>query len=168
MKQFVVLSCILAMTTATFDLTVTAGSTAYVLSAAAATNGAIALGLLGVAKLALGGAYLASRSRGKRSVSDFDFTDMFNSIDAEDQSGCGKLMVCHAFAKSPETLTSEERAVMSLFDDLSVIRPDAYGKFQWAAYTGTFKNPVVCQERYAGCPVPADKLANMINFSVQQ
>lgn len=168
MKLFIVLSAVLAMATATFDLTFTAGSTAYVLGAASVTNGAIALGLLGVAKAALLGASLASRSRGKRSVTDLDFTDMFNSIDAEDQSGCGKLMVCHAFAKSPEALTSEEKAVVGLFDDLSVIRPDAYGKFQWAAYTGTFKNPVVCQERYAGCPVPAEKLANMINFAVQQ
>ena len=61
MKQVFVLSCLAALASATVDLTFTAGSTAYVLSAASATNGAIALGLLGVAKVALLGAALASR-----------------------------------------------------------------------------------------------------------
>jgi hypothetical protein len=166
MKQFFVLSCLAAVASATFPITATVGTTAYVLSAASATNGAIALGLLGVAKAALLGAALANR--GKRSVTaPIDFTQMFDNIDAQDQSNCGKLLVCHAFAKNPEKLSGEERAVIGLFDDLSVIQPNTYGKFQWAAFTGTFKNAAVCKERYSNCPVQAEKLANMINLTIE-
>merc|ERR1712168_7137 len=167
MKQFFVLSCLVALAAATVDLTFTAGSTAYVLGAASVTNGAIALGLLGVAKAALLGAALARR--GKRSVTaPIDFTQMFNNIDEQDQSNCGKLLVCHAFAKTPEKLTAEEKAVVGLFDDLSVIQPNAYGQFQWAAFTGTFKNAAVCKERYASCPVQPDKLGQLINLTIEQ
>jgi len=165
MKQFIVFSALVAMCTATFPLTFTSGSTAYVLSAAGTTNAAIGLALLGITKIAVLGAIAASRS--KRSVgAPIDFTQMFEGIDAQDQYECGKLMTCYAFAKNPEKLTEEERAVIGLFDDLANIQPNAYGKFQWAAYTGTFKNPVVCHQRYNSCPVSAEKLSNLVSVRI--
>ena len=78
---------------------------------------------------------------------------MFEGIDAQDQYECGKLMTCYAFAKNPEKLTEEERAVIGLFDDLANIQPNAYGKFQWAAYAGSFKDTAICVQRFSACPV---------------
>lgn len=123
------------------------------------------MALLGITKIAVLGAIAASRS--KRAVgAPIDFTQMFEGIDAQDQYECGKLMTCYAFAKNPEKLTEEERAVIGLFDDLANIQPNAYGKFQWAAYTGTFKNPVVCHQRYNSCPVSAEKLSNLVSVRI--
>jgi len=106
----------------------------------------------------------ADQSRGKREATELDFSGMFDAIDKQDVVGCGKLLVCHSFAKDEAERNSEEAAIVNLFDDLTTIQHSAYGKYQWAAYAGTFKNPAICVERYNQCTVDADALANLIKI----
>jgi len=171
MKTFLatLFACV-ACSTATFvfpEVTVasgTAGTAGYVVAGLSATQvavGAAAIAGLAIAKTALFLAAQAdSRRRGKRStVAPIDFAPMFEGI--TDTDDCGKLLVCSAFASSNPT--GEEKAIINLFDNLSVIQPNAYGQFQFAAYAGTFKNPALCIERFAACPVSVETLSNLIN-----
>jgi len=120
---------------------------------------------LAIAKSALILATIHDKNKGRkrRETSEIDYSMMFESIDQQDVVDCGKLLVCQSFAKPEHKRTGEEKAVVGLFDDLSVIQPNAYGKYQWAAYAGTFRNPVICQERYSSCKVQGDILSNLIN-----
>jgi len=153
-------------------LTLTIGTTALVATAPQVAVGVAALAGLAIAKEALLLATIAdqNRGRGKRSAQpvaeSVDFSAMFDGIDAMDKADCGKLLVCHSVAKDEAQRTGEERAVANFFNDFSTIQQNAYGKFQWAAYAGTFKNPTICYQRYSQCPLEVEALSNLI--SVQQ
>ena len=153
-----------ASATLTFGAaTLTVGTTAYVLSGTQVTLAVAAIAGLAIVKEALILSHLAdSRRRGKRQVDAIDFTSAFWAIYAQDTEHCGKLLVCHAFATEGAEQTSEEKAIMTLFDDLSLIQHNAFGKYQWAAYTGTFKNPAICEQRYSTCKVDVDTLTNLV------
>ena len=154
----------LACAAATFDLTLTLGTTAYVLTATQVSVAAASVAALAIAKQALTLAAIADSRRGKREIpTPLDFSVIFEGIDQSDVAGCGKLLVCHAMAKDDSQKTNEEKLIANLFDDLSTIQPNAYGRYQWAAYAGSFKNPTICAERYGQCPVSVEELANLIN-----
>ena len=163
------MACVMVAASASFAaipaITLGVGSTSLVLSSAQATVGVAALAGLAIAKEAL---ILASNSRrGRRDVSStVDFTDMFESVDAKDPADCAKLLVCESFAKPDTEINGEERAVHGLFDDLSVIQPNAFGKFQLAAYMGLSKDASVCKQAYDKCPISVSALSNLLN--VQQ
>lgn len=144
--------------------TFTVGTTAFVAGSGGTALGAAAIAGLAIAKSALLLATIRdANARPKREAAELDFSQMFDGIDRQDASDCGKLLVCQSFAKADDQLTGEEKAIISLFDDLSIIQSSAYGKFQWAAYAGTFKNPTVCLERYSRCQVKPEVLSNLIN-----
>lgn len=154
-------------------LTLTVGATAFVATAPQVAVGVAALAGLAIAKEALLLATIAdqNRGRGKRSAvkpvaESVDFAAMFDGIDAMDAADCGKLLVCHSVAKDVAQRTGEEKAVANFFNDFSTIQQNAYGKFQWAAYAGTFKNPSICYQRYSQCPLEMEALSNLI--SVQE
>lgn len=172
-SKFVALASVLAVATATIELaafpaaTLLVGSapgTAFVLSSAQVTVAAAAVAGLAIAKQALTLAAVAdSGRRGKRAALQLDFSQMFEGVDAQDSADCGKLLVCHSVAKDQILRTGEERAIAALFDDVEAIQANAYGKYQWAAYAGSFKNPTLCAQRYSTCPVNPEALSNLIN-----
>ena len=85
---------------------------------------------------------------------------------SDDIADCGKLFVCNAMAKTENTLTSEEKAITQLFEDLEVVNPNtAYAEYQLAALTGTFGQPSLCTARYSRCPLSATKLGQLIKVS---
>lgn len=154
-------------TSATIPLAglVITGTPALVLTSTQVAVVVSAIAGLAIAKSALILAVLHDKQKGRkrREATQFDFSMMFEGIDQQDFDHCGKLLVCQSFAKPEHKRTGEEKAVVGLFDDLSVIQPNAYGKYQWAAYAGTFSNPAICQERYSSCKVQGDILSNLIN-----
>lgn len=169
MKTFLatLFACV-ACTTATFvfpavTLTSGTGATAVTagLSATSVAVGAAAIAGLAIAKTALFLAYQADNRRGKRSTQQIDFAPLFEGI--QDTDDCGKLLICHSFATEEGKRTGEEKAIINLFDNLSVIQPNAYGRFQFAAYAGTFKNPALCAQRFSACPVDVQTLSTLIN-----
>jgi hypothetical protein len=143
-------------------VTLGVGTTTGVLSAAQVTVAAAAIAGLAIAKEAL---FLASAAdaRGKRSTTEVDFSDMFESIEAKDPADCAKLLVCEAFAKPDSEINGEELAIRGLFDDLSLIQPNAFGKFQLAAYMGIHKDQAVCRQTYTKCPISVTALSNLLN-----
>lgn len=170
LSKFVALASVLAVATeATLEFpaaTLLIGSapgTAFVLSSAQVTLAAAAVAGLAIAKQALTLATVADSGRGKREALQLDFSQMFEGVDAQDSADCGKLLVCHSVAKDEVLRTGEERAIVSLFDDVEAIQPNAYGKYQWAAYAGSFRNPTLCAQRYSTCPVNPEALSNLIN-----
>lgn len=171
MKTFLALFCCVAAASATFvfpAVTLTSGTAGTAAYAAAGLSGtSVAIGVAAIAGLAIAktALFLAAQAdaRGKRSATDIDFAPLFEAI--PDNDDCGKLLICHSFAKADGQRTGEERAILNLFDNLSVIQPNAYGRFQWAAYAGSFKNPQICAERFSACPVPVERLANMIQVA---
>jgi len=171
------LAAAMAVTSATValpalgPLTLTIGTTAFVATAPQVAVGVAALAGLAIAKEALLLATIAdqNRGRGKRSApvaESIDFSAMFDGIDKMDVADCGKLLVCHSVSKDEAQRTGEEKAVANFFNDFSTIQQNAYGKFQWAAYAGSFKNPTICYERYSQCPLEVEALSNLI--SVQE
>lgn len=108
------------------------------------------------------------RFRHKRGLLDMlEYESIFKAIDESDTASCGKLLVCHAMAKEETKLTNEEALILKLFPDYENIQKDtAYGKYQWAAYAGSFKNPQVCMERYGACPIPVEQLANYVQITM--
>merc|ERR1719445_624670 len=166
MKTFLAVLALASAASATFmfpALTLTSGTAATAgISATSVAVGAAAIAGLAIAKTALFLAYQAdSRRRHRRSTADIDFAPMFAGIaDADD---CGKLLICHSFAKDQSQRTGEEKAIINLFDNLSVIQPNQYGKFQWAAYAGTFKDTAIRVQRFSACPVSVEKLSNLIS-----
>lgn len=167
MKTFLAVLALASAASATFvfpALTLTAGTgTTAVAAGIGATNvaiGAAALAGLAIAKSALFLAAQADR-RGKRSTTEFDFSPILAGI--EDADDCGKLLICHSFAQEEGKRTGEEKAIINLFDNLSVIQPNTYGQFQWAAYAGSFKDTRICHQRFSACPVSVEKLSNLIS-----
>jgi len=141
------------------------GGTSLVASGGNVAVAAGAIAGLAIAKelLILATIHDANKKRPRRqAVESIDFSQVFDRIAEQDVADCGKLLVCQSFAKSDGQRTGEEKAVVNLFDDLSAIQNNAFGTYQWAAYSGSFKNPVICIERYGQCPVNQNILANLI------
>lgn len=161
-------------TLATFVIGGTTSGAVLTLTGGQLAAGVLALGALALVKGALAAAYLYDRRRGisyarkgrrgKRDATEIDFVPMFEAIDAQDADDCGKLLVCHSFAKPAHLRNGEEKSIVNLFDDITVIQHNAYGKFQWAAYAGTFQNPTICLQRYSKCSLNVEALANMIQI----
>lgn len=162
------MACVMAAVSASFAaipaITLGVGSTAYVLSSAQATIGVAALAGLAIAKEAL---ILSSRRTRRDIQPTVDFSDIFESVDGKDPADCAKLLVCEAFAKPDTQINGEERAIRGLFDDLSVIQPNAFGKFQLAAYMGLSKDASVCKQAYDKCPISVAALSNLLNVQHQ-
>ena len=166
-----VLLAALAISAATDPLTITLGSTAYVATATQVSLAVASLAGLAIAKELLLKAAISNHfSRGRRDINTVseipvNFEAFFDSIASSDIADCGKLLVCHSMAKTENTLTSEEKAITKLFDNLEVINPyTGYAEYQLAAYAGTFKQPELCNARYSRCPVPASKLGDLIKI----
>lgn len=164
----IVVLCTLALTYATDPLTLTIGSTAYVMTGTQVAVAAASIGALAIAKELLLIAKLNRHYRGRRELNSISQTPLhfeafFDEIAQSDIDDCGKLLVCHSFAKGPADMTSEEKSIVNLFDDLQIIDPHSgYAEYQLAAYAGTFKHPELCVARYNRCKVPVAKLGNMI------
>ena len=165
------LACV-ATTGAIFPLgaaTITAGGTAYVLSASQVSLAAASIAALAITKELLLKSAI-SRGRGRRDINSISQTPIhmepfFDSIAQTDIADCGKLLVCHSLAKTDDILTSEEKAITKLFDNLEVINPNTgFAEYQLAAYAGSFKQPELCTARYSRCPVSASKLGELIKL----
>ena len=60
----------------------------------------------------------------------------------------------------------EEKLILQLFpQDQAVRKWTSYGKFQWAAVAGSFKNPRICATRYSSCPIPLDRLSSFVRIN---
>ena len=102
---------------AAFDpITLTLGTTSYVL---AGSQVAVAIASIGALALVKEGLLLASLSRGRRSANEINTFKgegaLFDAIAAVDLADCGKLMVCHITAKNEADLSVEEVRVAKLF-----------------------------------------------------
>lgn len=165
-----VILCTLAISAlATDPLTLTLGSTAYVMTGTQVAYAAISIGALALTKELLLLAHLGKfRNLGKRDLNSISQTPLefgayFDVIAKTDVDDCGKLLVCHSMAKSFHELNHEERAITKLFDNLEVINPaSGYAEYQLAAYAGTFKHPALCLSRYSKCKIPVKTLGNLI------
>lgn len=160
--------CALALPAlATDPLTLTIGSTAYVLTSTQVTIAAASIAALALTKELLIFADIA-RGRGRRDLNSIsqtplNFGEFFEPIAKSDTDDCGKLLVCHSMAKSEQTLNAEEKAITKLFDNLEVIDPSSgYAEYQLAAYAGTFKHPELCLARYSRCRTSVQKLRDII------
>jgi len=151
----------------TDPLTLTLGSTAYVMTGAQVTVAAASIAALALTKelliLADLGAFRGKRETNSISNAPLNFAAYFDTIAKSDTDNCGKLLVCHSMAKPAQTLNAEEKAITKLFDDLEVINPNSgYAEYQLAAYAGTFKHPELCIARYNTCRTPIQKLRDII------
>ena len=183
-QTIIVASCLAATATAfgpafpAVALTLgTNPGTALILSSAQVTLAAAAIAGLAIAKEALTLAAVADSKRGggrsasrhhhhKREVTPLDFSQMFEGVDAQDSADCGKLLVCHSVAKPEAIRSHEEQAIADLFEASEPVQANAYGKYQWAAYAGTFKNPQICAERYSSCPVNPQSISRIVSSVV--
>lgn len=166
-------ACVIATCMASFPLTLTLGTTAYVLTASQVSIAAASVAALAIAKEAVLLSGLANGGRGRRDLdnrvveSPLHFEMMLDAIAQTDVADCGKLLICHSMAKNEHALTAEEKLITKLFDDLEVINPNTgYAEFQMAAYVGTFKQPEICTARYQRCPVPAKELGDLIKVQL--
>jgi hypothetical protein len=151
----------------THPLTLTLGSTAYVMTGAQVTVAAASIAALALTKelllLADLGAFRGKRDTNSISNAPLNFAAYFDTIAKADIDNCGKLLVCHSMAKPANALNAEEKAITKLFDDLEVINPySGYAEYQLAAYAGTFKHPELCVARYNTCRTPIQKLREII------
>jgi len=151
---------------AAFDpLTLTLGTTSYVL---AGSQVALAISALGALALVKEGLLLASLSRGRRSANEINTFKgegaLFDAIAAVDLADCGKLMVCHITAKNEADLTVEEVRVAELFKSFNgkVDPLHAQAQYMLAAQTGAYKKPEICALQYQRCPYPADQLSQLL------
>jgi len=151
---------------AAFDpLTLTLGTTSYVL---AGSQVALAISALGALALVKEGLLLASLSRGRRSANEINTFKgegvLFDAIAAIDLADCGKLMVCHITAKNEADLTVEEVRVAELFKSFNgkVDPLHAQAQYMLAAQTGAYKKPEICALQYQRCPYPADQLSQLL------
>lgn len=151
----------------TDPLTLTIGTTAYVMTASQVTVAAASIAALALTKelliLADLGAFRGKRDTNSISNAPLNFAAYFDTIAKSDTDNCGKLLVCHSMAKPAQALNAEEKAITKLFDDLEVINPNSgYAEYQLAAYAGTFKHPELCIARYNTCRTPIQKLREII------
>ncbi|CAB4058172.1 unnamed protein product [Lepeophtheirus salmonis] len=172
MKQFTVSALFLTATVISsvygFDpVTLTVGTTAYVLTAAQTTLGVAALAGLAIAKEKL--IISALSNRGKRDVSavqeakNVDLNAFFWAVGQADVSDCGKLLVCEVMATPTSELKREEELIANLFDNEGKFTADsATNEYQFAAYVGTLQQPQLCKERYATCTVPSKELLKVV------
>jgi len=159
-----VIACVAAVAFAFDPLTLTVGTTSYVLTS---TQVAVAVASLGALALAKEGLILAELSRGKRSTNEasvFAIDPLFDAIAAVDIADCGKLLVCHVHAKDQAALTVEEARIVNLFKSFNgkVDPLHAQAQYMLAAQTGNYKKPAVCIQQYAKCPYPSDKLSQLL------
>lgn len=169
MNKFgIVVLCTLALSAlATDPLTLTLGSTAYVM-----TGSQVAIAAIGIAGLALtkeillladAGAFRGKRDLNSISQTPLHFGQYFDIIAKSDTDDCGKLLVCHSMATPEQARNSEEKSISKLFDDLEVINPrSGYAEYQLAAYAGTFRHPELCIARYSRCRTSVQKLRSLI------
>jgi len=156
-------ACVAAV--AAFDpLTLTLGTTSYVLTSAQV---AVAVASIGALALAKEGLLLADLARGKRdtnSVNTFKMDSLFDAIAAVDLADCGKLLVCHVTAKNEADLTIEEARVVKLFKSFNgkVDPLHAQAQYMLAAQTGAYKKPEICALQYQRCPYPAGQLSTLL------
>lgn len=154
-------ACLVSLVQGFDPITLTVGTTAFVLSGTQVGLAVASLAGLAIVKEKLAISAL-SRRRGRRDVGDVEQVDLapfFNAIAAADASDCGKLLVCSIMAKPAGERTQEESRVASLFDDLAVIDPSSsYANYQLAALVGQLGHQRLCTERYARCPVTVDGL----------
>merc|ERR1712029_152179 len=153
-----VIVCVAAVAFAFDPLTLTVGTTSYVLTS---TQVAVAVASLGALALAKEGLILAELSRGKRSTNE---ASVFAAIAAVGIADCGKLLVCHVHAKDQAALTVEEARIVNLFKSFNgkVDPLHLQAQYMLAAQTGNYKKPAVCIQQYAKCPYPSDKLSQLL------
>jgi hypothetical protein len=158
-----VIACVAAVAFAFDPLTLTLGTTSYVLTS---TQVAVAVASLGALALAKEGLILAELSRGKRSTNDVTFAmdPLFDAIAAVDIADCGKLLVCSVHAKNEADLSVEENRIVKLFKTFNgkVDPLHAQAQYMLAAQTGLYKKPEVCIQQYVKCPYPSDQLAQLL------
>jgi hypothetical protein len=159
-----VVACVAAVAVAFDPLTLTLGTTSFVLSGAQV---AVAIASIGALALAKEGLLLAEISRGRRdtnSIGNFKIDPLFDAIAAVDLADCGKLMVCHVVAKNEADLTVEEARVVKLFKSFNgkVDPLHAQAQYMLAAQTGAYKKPEICTVQYQRCPYPADQLSQLL------
>lgn len=165
MNKYIAATLACAAAVAAFDpLTLTLGTTSYVLTGAQV---GVAIASLGALALAKEGLLLAELSRGKRSTNEvniFKMDPLFDAISAVDIADCGKLLVCHVHAKNEAELTTEESRIVKLFRSFNgkVDPLHAQAQYMLAAQTGLYKKPVVCQQQYIKCPYPANNLSDLL------
>jgi hypothetical protein len=155
-------------------LTLTLGTTAYVLTGTQTAVAIAGLAALAIAKEKLIIAALSNQSaRGKRSVQDVEmaksanFDAFFRAIGENDVTDCGKFLVCNVMATPVESHHQEEKLIANLFDDLEHIDPNSnIAAYQFAAYVGTLRNPDLCRERYARCPSSVEDLLEIVEAHV--
>jgi len=157
-------ACVAAV--AAFDpLTLTIGTTSYVLTSAQVAVAVASIGALALAKEAL---ILNEFARGKRDTNAvggaFKMDALFDAIAAVDLADCGKLLVCHVTAKNEADLTVEEARVVKLFKSFNgkVDPLHAQAQYMLAAQTGAYKKPEVCAVQYQRCPYPAGQLSGLL------
>lgn len=155
-----------------FDpLTITVGSTAYVLTAAQTTAAVAGLAALAIVKEKL---FIAALSRGSRrgrrsvdaeeDVKSLNLETFYRAIGEYDVADCGKLAVCQVLATPAAQHQKEERLIASLFDDLENVDPASpSAPYKFAAYIGTLGAPELCVRQYARCPVPAEELVKIVD-----
>ena len=167
MYKFVVATLACAAAVAAFDpVTLTVGTTSYILTGAQVGVAIASLGALALAKEGLLLAEL-SRGRGRRdtnSVNVFQIDPLFDAISAVDLADCGKLLVCAVHAKNEADLNAEEARVVKLFKSFNgkVDPLHAQAQYMLAAQTGLYKKPEVCVQQYVKCPYPANQLSALL------
>jgi hypothetical protein len=160
-----IIACVAAVAMAFDPLTLTVGTTSYILTS---TQVAIAIAALGSLALAKEGLLLAELSRGRRDTNSvatsFDPTPLFDAIASVDVADCGKLLVCHVMAKPQSELTSDEARIVKLFESFNgkVDPLHAQAQYMLAASTGSYKKPEVCVAQYVKCPYPAKQLSQLL------
>lgn len=167
MYKSVIAVLTVATAVAAFDpLTLTLGTTSYVLTG---TQVAVAVASLGTLALAKEGLLLAalSRGRGRRDVNDvepFKMDALFDAVAAVDTADCGKKLVCHVIAKNEADLTIEEARLANLFKSFNgkVDPLHAQAQYMLAAQTGAYKKPEVCVQQYVNCPFPGNQLSQLL------
>ena len=149
-----------------FDpVTLTVGTTAYVLTGTQVAVGVAALAGLAIAKEKLA---IAALSRGKRDLTQqeqetLSLDPFFMAIGQVDVSQCGKLLVCHVMATPATKHAAEEKLIANLFDDLENINPNTHrAAYQFAAYVGTLGQPGLCRQRYSRCPAKVSELLQVV------
>ena len=166
MYKLALCAATLAVVAAFDPLTLTVGTTSYVLTS---TQVAVAVASLGALALAGEGLLLAelSRGRGRRDAEGepiMKIDPLFDAIAAVDVADCGKLLVCHVTARPQESLSVEESRVARFFQQYKgkVDPLHAQAQYMLAAQTGSYKRPEVCATQYVKCPSPAESLAGLL------
>lgn len=171
MNKFVLsaaLIAVLASFVQGFDpLTLTVGTTSYVLTGTQTAIAVASLAGLAIAKEKLLIAAISARNnRGKRDTEqqvNINLDGFFRAIGESDVTDCGKFVVCHVMATPASSHQMEEKLIANLFDDLENIDPNTFkAQYQFAAYVGSLQQPGLCRQRYSRCPASAEELLEVV------